>query len=232
MPPPLVSLAIQTHPNRSEMAQELLGCLSGRAELVVDPDPHGSPASPWRTYRLALERGLDAPAGTTHRLILQDDVMVCDYFVEGVEAAAASQPGEILVFFVAGTPPEHVRAFDTAYDRGLSWAVLDLARLWLPVVATAWPIDRIDPLLRWVDRQSWPAAFVADDEIAGRFLRDIQTRALAAVPSLVEHPDTVYSIASSGRRDRQGLDPGRVARRWIGDCGLCDARQIDWTLGP
>lgn len=212
------------------MAAALLACLDGSADLVFDPDPTEH-ASPWRTYRQALET---APRDVAHRLVLQDDTIVCDYFLDGIEAACAAQPGRVLVFFVAGHPLQHVRAFDWSHAHGAPWAELENTT-WLPVVATAWPVDLIDPLLAYADGQFerglWTVQFTADDEICGRFLREKGLNALASVPSLVEHPDTVHSIASGGRRQPTGLDATRMARLWIGDVG-CDPRGIDWTQPP
>lgn len=225
-----VSVAIQTHELRAEMATALLGCLDGDADLVFDPEP-AEHASPWRTYRRALET---APPGVSHRFVLQDDTIVCDYFRDGLEAACAAQPDRVLAFFVAGHPNSHIRAFDWALNHGAPWAVLDNTT-WLPVVATAWPLTLIGDLLGFVDQQFeqqlWPPKFTADDEICGRFLREKGINALASVPSLVEHPDTVHSIASGGRRQPTGLDATRMAQLWIGDVG-CDPRGIDWTLPP
>lgn len=188
------------------------------------------PRNPWRTYRLALERGLDAPPGTTHRLIVQEDVIVCDHFLEAVAAAADAQPERVLVFFVSGIPFVQVRHLDRARDRGRSWAELENST-WCPVVATAWPVGMVAPMLEWVESKDFPPAFTADDELTGRYLRHEGVTPLASVPSLVEHPDTVTSVASGGRRQRHGLDPGRCAHLWACDLGL-DARSIDWTLPP
>jgi hypothetical protein len=225
-----VSIAIQTHLARLDIAHELRACV-GDAEIVEDPAP-GGPPSPWRTYRRALEGTVGVAPGTTHRLIVQDDVILCDYFVEAVEAAALARPDRVLVFFVAGSPPTHVASMRHARARGWTWTELDGRHTtWCPVVAAAWPVPLVAPMLQWVDEQRYPPAFTADDEIAGRFLRAAGIQALASVPSLVEHPDTVTSLASGGRKNWGGLDPGRIAAMWIGDEG-CDPRGLDWTLGP
>lgn len=229
-----VSFAVQAHALRAEMAERLASeCLGGRAEVVYDPEPAGA-RNPWRTYRLALERGLAAPAGTTHRLIVQDDVYVCDGFVEAAEAACASQPDRVLAFFVAGHPLQHVTRVRRAEALGASWAELENTT-WLPVVAAAWPVGLIEEMLGWVERRfadrRFPPAFTADDEIAGRWLRDAGRNALASVPSLVEHPDSVYSVASSGMRHRNGLDETRRALLFVEDDGR-DPGGIDWTTPP
>jgi len=222
-----VSLAIQTHEVRAEMAETLNGCLGGRADIVFDPDPGSSP-SPWRTYRLALER---TPAWASHRMVIQDDVLVCEHLVDAVEAAVRARPDRVLAFFVAGNPLNHRRAVAAAEAADWSWAELDLTT-WIPAVATCWPVRLIEPLLSWFDAQGFPAAFTADDEIIGRFLRQRGEAVLAAVPSIVEHPDTVVSLVHGHRRAHDGLDPGRRAAVWIGDRGICDGRLVDWTVGP
>jgi hypothetical protein len=221
-----VSIAIQAHPARAEMADQLAACI-GRADVVYDPDPAAEFPSAWRSYRRALE---ETPAGAAGRLIVQDDVLVCDRFAAGVELAATARPDRVLVFFVAGNPMNHRVTVMRACDRDETWAELDLTT-WIPVVATLWPVRLIVPFLEWYDRQGFPPGFVADDEIAGRFLQGIGEPALACVPSLVEHPDTVPSLMSGNRRISDGRDPGRRAACYIGDCGFCDARLLDWTTG-
>lgn len=221
-----ISIAIQSHPARSDLAEGLLLCIPG-AEIVYDPMPDDGLKSPWRTYRAALEA---TPADADYRLVVQDDVVVCDYFREGVEWAVAARPGRVLVFFVAGNPLNHQRAVLGACDRGETWVELDL-RTWIPAVATLWPAALARELPGWFDRQGFPPAFIADDEIIGRFLRARGEHPLACAPSLVEHPDVVPSLVHGYRRRTDGLDLGRRAACWIGDGGGCDARALDWTTG-
>lgn len=220
---PRVSFAIQTHELRAEMAAELNACLGGRAELVFDPDPSAG-RNPWRTYREALERPWDGDV----RLVLQDDVLVCDGFVETVEAVAAARPDRVVAFFVGGNPMLHRRAVLQAAGLHQRYVDLSLAT-WIPAVATLWPRRLVEPLCSFVDAQRWPPSFTADDEIIGRFLSREREVPIATVPSLVEHPDTVPSLANH-RRAADGLDAGRRAALWMGDEGWpCDARLLDWS---
>lgn len=226
---PEVFLAIQTHPRRAELAAWLLDRLGGAAELVLDPEPDGRP-SPWRTYRRALERGIES--GRSHVLVVQDDVVPCDRLPEAVGRAVEAQPDRILLFFVAGRPAEYRRAVLEAcrYDR--TWAEIR-PDVWVPAVATCWPAELAAELLDWsaaMMETRWPPTFTADDEIIGRFVRHLGVAPLASVPSLVEHPDLVPSLA--GKRVHDGRDPGRKAACWIGECDDCDPLGIDWTLPP
>lgn len=220
---PRISVAIQTHPSRQEMAVALAAAISG-AELVTDPAPNGYP-SPWRTYRTALER---TPDYVTHRLILQDDAQPCRWFPQAARAAIEAQPDRLIVFFVGGRPFDHAQSIYRACQRERSWVELRNDR-WCPAVALAWPVRLIDPCLEYVESRNWPETFRADDEIICRFLQEARERPLATVPSLVEHPDVAASLLPA-RRERGGEDAGRVAACFI--CDDCDARAIDWQLGP
>lgn len=218
-----VSIAIQHHPARAELAEALLALLradGAHADLAADPDPDAALRSPWRTYRHALET---TPPNATHRLVLQDDVLVCDGFPAAAAAALAARPDRLVTFYVGGNARLAAARVTHAAAQGHAWA--DLRHFsWCPAVALAWPVDLIAPLLAYVDRQRWPETFRADDEIIGRYLRSAGALPLATVPSLVDHPDDVPSLI--GTRARGGRDRGRIAACWIGDC---DASAIDWA---
>lgn len=216
-----VSVAIQHHPSRADLAAALAAEVAG--ELVADPDPEGI-RSPWRTYRLALEL---TPADATHRLVLQDDALVCAGFVPAARAAIAARPNRMIAFYVGGNARPATPALRAAARRGSPWAELT-HMTWCPAVALAWPVALIAECLAFVDAQDWPLSFTTrgcDDEIIGRFLGHAGVTAIATVPSLVDHPDDVPSLI--GKLARGGRDRRRVAACWIGDC---DPGSIDWAL--
>lgn len=215
-----LSAAIQAHPRRAAMAQAL--ALEIEAEVVLDPDPDGYP-SPWRTYRACLE---STPAWATHRLVVQDDAQACPGFREAATRALEARPDRLVSFFVAGSPWDHRDAVYESCARGWSWAELANDR-WCPAIALAWPARMIPAVLAYADRKRFPERFRADDAIIGLYLREeALERALATVPSLIEHPDMVKSLV--GKRDRQGLAPERVAALYIERHCDHDARDISW----
>lgn len=214
-----VSIAIQTHPNRESMARALAGRIGG--EIVVDPDPSG-PRSAWRTYRRCLET---TPIDATHRLIVQDDAVVCRDFSIAARNAIAAQPDRVLLFFVGGSPRRYADAVMKACERDDLFVELD-AKHWCPVVATAWPRRLISTLIEY-DDSNRNRFVLADDEICGRFLREVDEHPVATVPSLVEHPDEVKSLV--GILATHGQDPNRMAACWIGSCDDgCEPASIDW----
>lgn len=221
---------VQAHPDRADLASELAEvCLVGAAEIVYDPDPTSQFKSPWRTYRLCLERGLDAGADSI--LVLQDDVIVCENLLAAAALTAQAHPSVPVAFFVPGKPTLYIRTINAARTADAPLAELPLGT-WVPVVATMWPAALAERLLKWYDGERLPRGMCADDEIVGRFLRHAGIPALASVPSLVEHPDTVPSVMSGRRRAGDGRDPGRRAQFWIGDEPErygCDA--LTWANG-
>lgn len=223
----MIATLIQAHPSRRHLAEGLLECLGAKASIVYDTNA-GGPRNPWLTYRRCVERGLEL--GTDHILIVQEDVLVCDRFLDGVAAATDARPDNPVAFFVPGKPPAYINAIYRARRDGFAWAELPLGT-WCPVVATAWPRWLAEKLLEWVVGNV-PPAWRADDEICGRFLYWAGVPVLATVPSLVEHPDTEPSVMNGHKRVGDGRDPGRRAYFFIGDEPErydCDATTIDWT---
>lgn len=217
-----LSTVIQAHPRRAHLAEGLSACFDGAAEIVWDPAPDTS-VNPWRCYRHALSL---TPPDADYRLIVQEDVIVCLGFLEAARAALAAKPDVPVCFYVGGHPHVHARPVREAAAAGDRFVPLN-AQTWIPVVATAWPVRFIEPMLSWTEKQPWPPAFTADDEICGRYLQHVREIAWATVPSLVEHPDTEPSLVR--RQITGGVDPSRRAAVWLEDLGYCDGREITWT---
>lgn len=221
-----LSIAIQHHPARSELLRPLISALTPGPppQVIFDPEPEAPIRSPWRCYRRCLET---APAGATHRLIIQDDALVCRDFSEAARRAVEARPDALVVFSVLGAPHRWKSAVLHAGGRRESWAELDVAFYpsWIPVIAVCWPTARIAPALAWVDEQDWPEGFVSDDEIVGKIAVALGLPVWATVPSLVDHPDEVDSMMR--RRRFQGSNPQRTAPCFISPD--CDALGIDWN---
>lgn len=224
-----LSIAIQHSPARAELVRDLLRDLGHPdvVELAADPAPPPDDApptsplrSPWRTYRHALET---TPDWATHRLVLQDDVIVCPGFVDAAAAALTARPSRVVTFYVGGNHRQAAARVVHAAQQGHSWT--DIPHFnWIPAVALAWPVALLPPFLAWVDQQRWPPSFRADDQIIGMFLRRQGQLPVATVPSLVDHPDDVPSLISN--RHRGGRDRLRIAACWVGGC---DVSLIDWA---
>lgn len=219
-----LSVAIQHHPRRADILPGLLAQLGEPADVVADPEPLNAFPSPWRTYRRALEL---SPTGCTHRLILQDDVELCDRFLPTVRSAIRAQPDRLLALFVPGQFPGAILDMPAASMQGSAWLELRSGG-WCPAVALVWPAQLAFEMLYYANEQAWPPGKRADDENIGQFLSEHGHQALATLPCLVEHPDIVESVTNLTRA-RGGEDPGRLA---VCFAGSCDTSQIDWSAGP
>jgi hypothetical protein len=220
-----VAFRVQAHPERTLAATALAREIGG--DVVWDPDPTSPRRSPWRTFRHLM---MTAPDDTTHVLQIQDDTVVCPGFRQAVERAVAARPNNLLVFYVGTQAQMYADAVMRACAIDWPWAELKPWH-WTPVVSTCWPRWMVDGFLEWTEKQhQWPEAFVADDEIVGRYMKHTGHVALATVPSLVDHLDVTPSVMGRGviRAER---GHARRARCWIGDCGDC-VEKIDWTQGP
>lgn len=216
-----VGIFVQHHPARAGLLSGLLAAVPS-ATVVVDPDPNGPP-SPWRSYAACLEAAADG--GLTHALVVQDDVTLCYGFGSVLHEVVASRPARVLALWHGGQPRENLAAIDGAAARGEGWAAYR-SRRWVPTVALVWPARLVCPAVCWASEQRWPERVRADDEIVGRALTALHEPVLISVPSLVQHDDTVPSLV--GRRHKAGLDPARVAHRYIGGG---DPLTIDWASG-
>lgn len=84
------------HPRRRDQAEALLARLHGADRaLVLDPEPEGPPG-PLRTAAAAWA----GPYGEArHRLVLQDDVVPAENFLDLVAEAVRSRPDDPIAFY-------------------------------------------------------------------------------------------------------------------------------------
>lgn len=193
---------------------------------MSDPDPDSPLISPWRTYELALKT---TPEGTTHRLIVQDDVELCPHFAEVVTAAVTAQPHRLLVLAVCGEPVALNEQMHYAASQGVPWAKVDRSSYWISAICLVWPARLIWTALDWIEHQGWPEGFTADDERIGRCMDGLNEYPLATVPSLAAHWDQAPSVTGANKT-AYGQDPSRVPCCW--PFPACDPRLIDWAIPP
>jgi len=90
-----LSVAVMTHPRRLDHAQTLAAALHPHpVDIVLDPVPDGPPES----LRTAV-RAWAAAGDATHHLVLQDDVVVIDGFIDHVLQDVVEFPEAALAYF-------------------------------------------------------------------------------------------------------------------------------------
>lgn len=187
------------------------------ATPVRDPDWESPHWNSWRSYLHCLK---SAALTGTHVLVIQDDTLPCLNFGKAAPVVLSARPNGIVCFYVGGgavgLPVVH------AGNACRHWTTL-AKNLWLPLVATAFPVQTVQQLLVWAAVDSYAQRARGDDAVLGRFARAHHLPIWATVPNLVQHPDTVPSLIR--RTAAAGRDKHRVAACFIGNH---DPMSIDW----
>lgn len=192
---------IQHHPRRAELLPRLVERLEGFRVEIVESERR-NPPDPWHTYSRCLELGCElACDGFEHVTILQDDAIVCDDFAGELDRCIADRPDDVLVLFLASQPADTAERARHARSRGERWAPLMLRdrRTWMPVVGVTYPMSAVADVLDWIDGYERRISR-SDDHMLGQWATDPLTKhaIVCAVPSLVNHPDDVYSCVGNG----------------------------------
>jgi hypothetical protein len=184
--------------------------------VISDPEPE-STWNAWRSFQACLHA---CPENTGHLLIIQDDAIPCPGFATAARTALSIKPDKIVCFYVGGG-----RVGEPLVKAAVScrnWATLD-QRLWVPLVATAFPVAIVRDLLEWATTDSFAQKSRGDDAVIGKYMRERGLTAYATVPNLVQHPDVLPSVVR--RTNAHGRDKNRVAACWIGDYPV---EEITW----
>jgi hydroxymethylpyrimidine pyrophosphatase-like HAD family hydrolase len=192
--PARLSFAITTHERRLAAAIAIRDRHPELdAEVVLDPDPAGSPQA-MRTARVAWRT---APADASHRIVLQDDVTLCPGFLDAVHEIVAVVPrGAVSLFAEWGS--RGASSLRQAALLGYGFAAV--TNNYVPTQALIVPAG----VARGFD------AYVAehepdctqDDLAMARYLERSGVDTRLSVPNLVEHSETTSLVGNDfmGRR--------------------------------
>lgn len=197
------------HPERADRAEALARRLN--VPISYDPEPDEE-RNPWRCARQAWKVA-SSKKGATHAMVIQEDIMCRDDFLKHARRALRAKPDRPTSFFLGWLPSPTAQLALSHANRCAAWVPGAYAG-WCPTIALAMP--------RWMGEQL--AAFddgtrpVADDDVAGRYLRELGVRWWATIPSLVDHDDDAPSLMSMGTRNRRAMC-------WLGES---DPNLINW----
>lgn len=219
-----LSASIMAHPVRQAPAEQVQASLDRHAPIIYDenPVPSADKMQRWKVGRRAWEA--HDPTADWH-LVLQDDVLVAEDLLAGLEAALGhlGQVGVVSAYTGTGRPDQRntLRALAHADSHGRSW-ISTRSLNWGPAIIL--PTHVIPDMLTWCEghiRQHEPPRSNYDYAI-GAYARDIlDYRAWYTVPSLVEHRDLPSLVGHD-------TGPPRVAHRFHNGSAL----DIDWTRTP
>lgn len=197
-----VTTAVMCVPSRTHRRGVLAAALGSEPLWVEDTDETGDT---WRQYQRCLEAG--AKRGT-HRLVLQDDALPVEGFAQLLHKLVAAHPLRVICLYVPALPAAFGRQMLQASNDGREVVELTKATMFVPVVATVWPIALADSCAHWPGHQRGPQGSRgrADDaRVADWFKAQRPQRyPLGAVPCLVDHDEAeASSLANGGRYPRR-----------------------------
>ena len=133
-----ISVAIMHHPRRADRIPSLLAsCAPLAAQVIVDPDPSGTP-SPLRTAKRAWAA---VPDEATHHLVLQDDVRLSAGFAAHLADAIRARPRYAVALHSNWNSPQNSYLVRRAAAAGSAWAPLSHTE-WIPTQGLVLPAER------------------------------------------------------------------------------------------
>jgi hypothetical protein len=177
-----------------------------KPQLVFD-----STGNLWESAKRTLT---NYPKGTTHVLLLQDDVLICDNFMPAVRQIVDALPDKPITLFSNRVSIENARAAGVHY--------VQLTK-WLMAQTYIMPVSIIDDFIAWAELHIKPSIYFDDNRWAMYFYYH-GMKVWATAPSLVEH---IGWNATTLRPYNEAFDRNnRMARWYIGI--QKSALDIDW----
>lgn len=206
-----LSVAVMADKRRAHLVKELVKRLGIEPDRVVWDRLNNR----WDTGRRAWQAH-DPDAD--YQMVIQDDALVCQDLIPGLEKALDHVPGKAIVSPFVGTrrpaPAKMDRAVQLADDLNATWLILGPLNWGVAIIA---PTYTIKDMIRWCDKQTYPNY----DKRVGQFYRRVLTwPTWHTWPNLVEHLEVPSLVGHGG---------GRVSRKFIG--ADASALDVDWS-GP
>jgi len=194
-----LAVNIQHSPKRNRLLQHLLFSLDGFKPTNIIEDT----VSCWSGCQKCLTT---YPVGTTHILVMQDDVIACPDFIKTVKKIISILPDKPITFFCRD---EIILA---AKQRKQNFALL---KVWFMAQAYVMPVAMAQDLVAWGNKHINPARTIDDENMAMYFLHH-GIKVYATAPSLVDHLGWQSTTITDRDGDRYFDVNRRVARWFIG----------------
>lgn len=187
-------IRIMAHPSRKEHVSFLLSKLNMPEDIVVyDDRPNGGDAI--YTSEKAWRSPITDPK-VTHRVVLQDDVLLSDNFLEklnDIVNTVPDKPISLFNMFIDGLPEYRYKSCCYFVTHEISG------------VAILMPVEYIQPCWDWINEQKGRDNYCKDDDIMiTRYFESCQIAAYTTIPSLVQHmSDNLHESLITHNGERQ-----------------------------
>lgn len=180
--------------------------LDEESTVIYDDRPNGG--GTLYTCRKCWEAPI--PEGVTHRLVLQDDVLLCDNFVEIMNKITGTHPEFIFTLFCP-----RLRFEDALPDS--PYIIIKGWNTWGP--GNMMPVEYIKPLFEFVDAELG-ADFPFDDGIYSWWAQREKVYIASTIPSTVQHLCPTKSTLGYNNKNK-------VTKVWRG----ADLSDVNWSAG-
>lgn len=183
------------------------GASWGDAYRVIWKVANDTQHSGWHTFRRAVINGI--LTNSTHVLILADDMLPCQGFLQLAQAAIACHPESPMCFF--SMRGSQLRA----QERGCHW-VISPEGWWGG--ASLLPTQMWEDFLAW-ERANIDPAYKSSDRRVSLFCMQRKLDIWQTVPSLLQHMDpstSLYGHAGNARRVAALYPEGPIEIDWAG----------------
>jgi hypothetical protein len=167
------------HPSRAGLVDRLVADLGGDVPVLMDDQGLGN----WGNAK----RAWAAHGGKRWHLVVQDDVQLCDGFLERAARFRRDHPDGIVSFFL-GSRVRHLASLTEA-DLERGWKRMPAGNAWPCAQALCLPVEHIPAMTRYGNRLAYRYKGIADDVRIFRYFGSIGADAWYPLPSLVEHLD-------------------------------------------
>lgn len=170
----MIDIKIMAHPKRKENVQKMLKSLDMNESIVCwDDRPNGGDAM--YTARKAWLSPLSNEC--THRLVLQDDVELCDDFIKHATAIADRHKTHAVSFIHFMNPKNYPNHRNTPYYKLTN----------MPGCAIMLPRDIIKPCMDWCEKSDDEILKPHDDLMISKWCRENNVLMVGTMPCIVQH---------------------------------------------
>lgn len=186
-----------------------------RSCVVLDDRGVGGGGDAWYNAKRAWLSPI--PKGCTHRLVLQDDVVVCNDFLEICNKIITVFPDAIFALYGGCWVKPEMRKNDSPY--------INYRGCGIGGPAIIMPVEHIAKMIVWSDKV-FGEDYKHDDGRIGFYALCNGVQVLGTIPDLTDHLPVQTMIRGHNRKDR-------VSKSWIGeDIGYQDWDNTDYNNTP